>query len=451
MSFSGFWTVYRSHFKDTLKLAWPIIVGQVGQVMMGVIDTAMVGSVGEEAVAAAGVSSSVFFLLTVFGFGLSTAVSPLVSMAAAKKDYAETAGILRGAYRATVIVSLIIQVLLLVVSFQFGFLKQDENVSLLAEGYLRIISFSVLPMILFLSAKQFSDGLSFTWSSMIITLLAIPMNAFFNWLWIEGNWGFEAMGLNGAGYATLLTRVAMMVAMIGYVHRSKNLHVFVFQKPKLVKTFSVKVLKMGIPSGFQYFFEVAAFGGAMIMAGWIGVAEQAAHQIAINTAALTYMAATGIAAAGGIRVGAAFGNFSHTDVRVAGKAALVLGAAWMLFCGSLLAIFRFPIGEFYIDDQEVQFIAARLLIIAALFQLSDGIQAIGLGILRGIGDVRKPMLITLFAYWVMGLPVAYLLGFHFSLGVEGIWIGLLLGLSVSAIFLYRRFDKLTRKLVRSPG
>ncbi|HCS19804.1 MAG TPA: MATE family efflux transporter [Bacteroidetes bacterium] len=446
MSFSGFWNLYRSHFKATLKLAWPIIVGQVGQVMMGVIDTAMVGAVGEEAVAAAGVSSSVFFLLTVFGFGLSTAVSPLVSMASAKKDYAETAGILRGAYRATIMVSLIIQVLLLVMSFQFGLFKQDETVALLAVDYLRIISFSVLPMILFLSAKQFADGLSFTWSSMIITLLAIPMNAFFNWLWIEGNWGFEAMGLNGAGYATLLTRIAMMAAMIIYVHRSKNLHVFVFQKPKLVKTFTLKVLKMGIPSGFQYFFEVAAFGSAMIMAGWIGVAEQAAHQIAINTAALTYMAATGIAAAGGIRVGAAFGNFSHTDVRVAGKAALVLSAAWMLFCGSLLAIFRFPVVEFYIDNREVQDIAARLLIIAALFQLSDGIQAIGLGILRGISDVRRPMLITLFAYWVIGLPIGYYLGFVAGFSVEGIWVGLLLGLSVSAILLYWRFNKLTRRL-----
>lgn len=437
--------VYRSHFKATLKLAWPIIVGQVGQVMMGVIDTAMVGSVGEEAVAAAGVSTSVFFLLTVFGFGLSTAVSPLVSMAAAKKDYAETAGILRGAYRATVIVSVIIQVLLLALSFQFGVFRQDETVTALAAGYLQIISFSVLPMILFLSAKQFSDGLSFTWSSMIITLVAIPMNAFFNWLWIGGNWGFEAMGLNGAGYATLLTRVAMMVAMIWYVHRSKDLHVFVFQKPKLVKTFSVKVLKMGIPSGFQYFFEVAAFGGAMIMAGWIGVAEQAAHQIAINTAALTYMAATGIAAAGGIRVGAAFGNFSHNDVRVAGKAAILLGAGWMLFCGTLLAIFRFQVGEFYIDNGEVQYIAARLLIIAALFQLSDGIQVIALGILRGISDVRRPMLITLFAYWVIGLPVGYYLGFVAGHSIEGIWVGLLLGLSVSAALLYWRFNKLTNK------
>ena len=171
MRFKGFWRAYRSHFKATLKLAWPIVVGQVGQVMMGVVDTAMVGKIGEEPVAAAGVASSVFFLITVFGFGLSTAVSPLVSMAAAKKDYAETAGILRGSYRASILVSIIIQALVLLLSMQFHLFGQDPLVADLAVSYLQIISFSVLPMILFLSAKQFADGLSFTWSSMVITRL----------------------------------------------------------------------------------------------------------------------------------------------------------------------------------------------------------------------------------------------------------------------------------------
>ncbi len=420
------------------------MVGQVGQVLMGVVDTAMVGKIGEEPVAAAGVASSVFFLITVFGFGLSTAVSPLVSMAAAKRDYAETAGILRGSYRASILVSLIIQALLLLLSTQFHVFGQDPVVADLAVDYLRIVSFSVLPMILFLSAKQFADGLSFTQSSMVITLLAIPLNAFLNWLLIYGNWGFSPLGLDGAAYATLITRVSMMLAMIAYLHKSKDLHLFVVQKPKLAKVFSEKVMKMGIPSGFQYFFEIAAFGGAMIMAGWIGVTEQAAHQIAINTAALTYMAVTGFAAAGGIRVGAAFGGYSQTQVRMAGKAAILLGAAWMIVCGAALAIFREPIVALYIENKEVQEWAARLLVIAALFQLSDGIQAIGLGILRGIADVKRPMLITLFAYWVIGIPVGYYLGFNTLLSVQGIWIGLLLGLSVSAILLYWRFNRLSK-------
>ncbi|TNE78311.1 MAG: MATE family efflux transporter [Bacteroidetes bacterium] len=444
MNLVGFWNQYRSHFKATALLAWPIIIGQVGQVSMGVVDTAMVGKLGEVPVAASGASSAVFFLLTVFGFGLSTAISPLVSMASARKDYAETAGILRGAYRSSVAVSLIIQTLLFLVSYQFGILNQHAEVEELAVSYLRIITFSVLPMVVFLSIKQFADGLSFTRSSMVITLLAVPCNAFLNWLMIYGNWGFPKLGLDGAGYATLITRILMMVAMIWYVHKAKALHRYVVQKPVLVATFTRKVLAMGIPSGFQYFFEIAAFGGAMIMAGWIGVAEQAAHQIAINTAALTYMAVTGFAAAGGIRVGAAHGGFSRKDVRLAGKSAILLGAAWMLLCGTALAIFRQEIAALYIDEPVVQQWAASLLLIAALFQLSDGIQAIGLGVLRGIADVKRPTLITLFAYWVIGLPVAYVLGFYTDLTIIGIWIGLLLGLSISAILLYWRFNKLTR-------
>lgn len=411
---------------------------------MGVIDTAMVGSLGEFPVAAAGAASSVFFLFTVFGFGLSSAVSPLVSMAAAKNDKAETAGILRGSYWAAVLISLIIMILLFLVSFFFNFLKQNAEVSEMAVSYLRIIIWSVLPMIVFLSVKQFADGLSFTRSSMLITLLAIPTNAFLNWLLIYGNWGMPELGLDGAGYATLITRVFMMLAMILFVHRSKGLHSFVINKPKLVGSFTRKVFRIGVPSGFQYFFEVAAFGTAMIMAGWIGVAQQAAHQIAINTAALTYMAVTGLSAAGSIRVGAAFGGYAVREVRIAGKSAVILGAVWMLLCGIGLALFRTQIAGLFIGEADVLFWAEKLLLIAAMFQLSDGIQAIGLGILRGISDVRIPTLITLFAYWIIGIPMAWILGFHSSLSIEGIWIGLSFALSVSAGLLYWRFNRLSR-------
>lgn len=444
MNISGFWSAYKSHFLATLKLAWPIIIGQVGQVSMGVVDTAMVGRIGEVPVAAAGASNAVFILISVFGFGLSSAVSPLVSMAAARGDKAETAGILRGAYRASIMTSIVIMMVLFALSFQFSFLRQDAQVTELAVSYLRIVLWSVLPMILFLSAKQFSDGLSFTWSSMIITVLAVPLNALFNWVLIYGHWGFDALGLDGAGYATLITRIAMMGAMLWYVHRSKDLHSFVVQKPKLVKEFTRKVMKIGLPSGFQYFFEIAAFGGAMIMAGWIGVAEQAAHQIAINTAALTYMAVTGVAAAGSIRVGAAFGAHSVREVRLAGKSAMLLGAFWMMFCGILLAIFRQEVVALYIDQPDVVYWTEKLLLIAAMFQLSDGIQAIGLGILRGVSDAKIPTFITLFAYWVIGIPIAAYLGFYTDLKVEGIWYGLLIGLTVSAFLLYWRFNRLSR-------
>lgn len=439
-----FANAYRKHFSETLLLAWPIILGQVGQMAMGIVDTAMVGRVNEQSVAAAGLANAVFMLFGVFGFGLAAAVSPLVSMASAKKDYAETAGILRGAYRAAVIISFIIMAILFWVTQNLGILKQEQTVELLAYDYLNVVIPSLLPMFLFMCAKQFSDGLSLTWPAMVITLLAIPANAFFNWLLIFGHWGFPELGLTGAGYGTLITRVLMTLAIITVIHKGKRLHPFVIQKPSKVAVFTKKVMAMGIPSGFQYFFEIAAFGGAMILAGWIGVFEQAAHQIAINVAALTYMVATGLSAAGGIRVGAAHGGFSKTEVRQAGKSAVLLGAFWMLISGVLMALLRVPIAGLFINEQAVLDITYRLLIIAALFQLSDGIQAICLGVLRGVADVKIPTAITLLAYWVIGLPVGYLLGFHTSLGIDGIWYGLLIGLSVSAFLLYRRFNNITR-------
>lgn len=443
MHLSRFWRLYRGQFKATLLLAWPIIVAHLGQVMMGVVDTAMVGRVGKDDVAAAGVANSVFILISVFGFGLSSAISPLSSIAKAKGKYDETAGILSGAYRAAILVSILITITILVLTYQFQIFKQDVVVEGLAISYLRIVAFSALPMVMFLCVKQFADGLSFTRASMYITLLAIPLNAFVNWLLIYGHWGFPEMGLDGAGFATLSVRIMMLLAMMAFVHRHPKLKVFIEQKPALVGAYFKKVMKVGLPSGLQYFFEIAAFSGAMIIAGWIGTTEQAAHQIAINTAALTYMAASGIAAAGSIRVGSAYGANDIRLARRTGRSNLFLGAVFMAFCGLLLFFFRSPIAAMYIDNETVQKCAESLLVLAALFQLSDGIQAIGLGILRGLTDVRIPTLITLFAYWVIGLPLGYYLGFNRGLGIEGIWIGLLAGLTVSAVLLTWRFNRLS--------
>jgi len=445
MNLNSFWKRYKVHYRATLKLSWPIIVGQMGQVLMGVVDTAMVGRIGEASVAAAGLSSSLFFLIAVFGIGGSTAVAPLVSIAASRKDYKETSGVLRGAYVSGIVISVILQFIILLICWKIGALGQDPQVLALARSYLFIISFSTLPMVLFLVAKQFADGLSFTRVSMVITLLAIPINAWLNWILIFGNWGFTSLGLDGAGYATTLTRILMMIAMLMYIHKSRDLRQYIASRPSHILTYFKQVIRIGIPAGFQYFFEIAAFSAAMLMAGEIGVSEQAAHQIAINIAALTYMAVTGLAAAGSIRVGAAFGNKSIRNMQRAGWSSIHLGAALMIFAGIIFYAFRYPIAEGFIDNQEVQSITAVLLLIAALFQLSDGIQAICLGLLRGMKDVKRPTLITFISYWCIGIPLAYGLGFHTTLGVQGIWYGLLAGLSFSAIFLMWRFNRLSHQ------
>jgi MATE family multidrug resistance protein len=208
-----------------------------------------------------------------------------------------------------------------------------------------------------------------------------------------------------------------------------------------------KILSLGLPSGFQYFFEVGAFSFAVVMVGWLGTKPLAAHQIAINLASISFMAVLGISAAGGIRVGNAVGQKSISETRKAGFTALLLGAAVMATSGITFVILKRFLPSLYIDDKTVISIASSLLIIAALFQISDGIQAVGIGILRGLTDVKIPTLITFTAYWIIGLPIAYLLGFVFHLGVQGVWIGLLTGLTASAVMLTLRFNKQSKNKI----
>lgn len=429
----------RSHFKVTFYLALPIIIGQLGQVLMGVVDMVMVGKVSKEAVSAVGVSNAVFFLLVIFGIGASTAIPALVSIALAKKDLKTTSGLLKGSFVVAIGFGLIIQVLILFARDQFHWMKQALDVEILAQSYLYIISFSVVPMLLFLCLKQFADGLSQTLPAMIITLAAVLLNVILNWIFIYGNLGAPKLGLDGAGIATLITRISMFLAIWLYIYKSKKIKPYIVELSDKTIIAVKQILQIGVPSGVQYFFEVAAFAVAAIIAGWIGINESASHQIAINLASITYMVATGISAAGAIRVGAAYGAKDYSLVVKAGTTALIMAVVFMFVCGIGFMTFRFALAELYVNTKEVIEITAGLLIIAALFQISDGIQCIALGLLRGLTDVKIPMFITLGAYWIVGMPLGYVLGFYTSLSVVGIWIGLSVGLTLSAVALTYRF------------
>jgi len=254
-----------------------------------------------------------------------------------------------------------------------------------------------------------------------------------------------ALGLNGAGIATGISRVIMALTMCWYVFRPKfKMYRTGLNKPADLKSI-FRLLKIGIPAGMQYFFEIAAFSGAAIMIGWLGKFSLAAHQVAISSAAVTYMLASGISTAGSIRVGDAHGRKNALQVRKAGFSAIILGSFFMGICALFFTCMHTIIPYWYVSDNQVAEIASTLLIIAALFQLSDGIQVIGLGILRGIMDVRFPTLITLISYWAIGIPVGYVLCFTLGWGASGMWIGLLLGLTCSAILLTFRFIKLSLK------
>jgi MATE family multidrug resistance protein len=292
------------------------------------------------------------------------------------------------------------------------------------------------------SYKQFIEGLSITHPPMVVTIIANIINALVNWILIFGNLGFPKLELDGAGMATSASRIFMVIVLIIYVNRSKRFKGFDVSlkvrkyNPIIIK----KILRLGLPSGFQYFFEVGAFSFAVVMVGWLGAKSLAAHQIAINLASISFMAVTGISAAGGIRVGNAVGKGDISETRRAGFSTLILGVLIMFCAGLVFILLRNYLPKLYISDHEVIMIASSLLVIASIFQIFDGTQAVGIGILRGLTDVKMPTIITFIAYWVISLPIGYVLGFTFGFGVQGVWVGLLIGLASSAIMLTLRFN-----------
>lgn len=432
----------KAHFKRTWQLAVPVIIGQLGWMMMGVVDSVMVGSLGPAPLAAASLGNSLIMVLFIIGVGCAMAVTPLVAISVGAKKF-EECGIY---FRQSLLVNLLLAagtfIITLIAADLIPLFNQPDEVTEQAISYTKILGFSVFPMMLFMTYKQFIEGLSIMRPAMIIVLIANIVNAMTNWILIYGNLGFPSLGLNGAGWATFASRIFMMLVIGYYVMHNKTFESYDvnFHFRNINKKVIKKILKLGIPSGFQYFFEIGAFAFAVIMVGWLGTKPQAAHQIAINLASISFMAVLGISNAGSIRVGNAVGMQDITQVRRAGFSAILLGCGIMLVSGIIFITLNHYLPMLYIDDPEVISIASTLLIIAAFFQLSDGIQAVGIGVLRGLTDVKIPTIITFVAYWIIGLPVGYILGFLNYFGVKGIWIGLLVGLTASAIMLTIRFN-----------
>lgn len=440
---------YKEQVYKTLSLALPVIVGQLGFMMMGVVDSIMVGKLGAVQLAASALGHGLTFLVFIIGLGCSIAVTPLIAILVGAKRYEECGNY----FRQSLIINVIFSVILFAASFSTSFIvksiNQPDAVIPLAESYIQILAFSAFPLMLFQTYKQFIEGLSIMRPAMIISVSANIINAVSNWVFIYGNLGMPALGLDGAGIATIISRTFMAVAIMLYVMKSQHFKAFNVSLRfngfdyKIIK----KILSLGLPSGVQYFFEMGAFVFAVVMIGWIGANEQAAHQIAINLASISFMVAIGISQAGSIRVGNAVGQQNVTEIRRAGFIAAFLGGSFMLTAGLIFISFNRYLPSLYVDNPIVIDIASGLLIIAAFFQIADGVQAVGIGILRGLTDVKGPTIISFVAYWIVGLPVGYLLGFEFNLGVDGVWLGLSAGLFCSAVLLTFRFNKKSKQPV----
>jgi len=448
-----FFSPYRTHFRETLSLSIPVIIGQLGFVMMGFIDSLMIGDIGYVHLSASALANGIFFILSVIGMGISFALTPLVAEADAAGKLGRVGDLFRNGLYVAMATSFILGILIYFSAEILPFLDQPAEDIALAETYLRILSISTLPLLVFMALKQFADGLSYTRLAMYITLAGLVVNAGANWVLIYGKFGLPRLELDGAGYGTLFSRVFMMVAMFIYVLRNQAFAKYKLQegwrniKEPIIK----KILSIGLPSGFQHFFEVAAFVGCTVIIGWLGEtasADRAAHQIVLQMISIAFMVAMGFSAGATIRVGNALGKKDYPNVQRAGLTGVFLAVGFMACSATTLVLGRNIFPAFFNDTPYVLEVSARLMIIGALFQLFDGIQAVGVGILRGIQDVVIPTVITFVAYWVINLPLGYLFALPMGMGVDGIWYSFVVSLIVSASLLMARFMRMTNKMAK---
>jgi MATE family multidrug resistance protein len=436
------------YIKENWKLSLPIILGQIGQIGTNIADNIMVGNSGSDQLAAASLSNAIFIFLFVLGVGFSMASTPLIAELKADNNTKRIGVISKNSFYINLILGSIIGGITFCASYLLPYINQPENVVEYAIPYLQILAISTFPVMVFLSFKQFLEGLENTKIAMRITLISNAINILLNWVLIYGKFGFEPMGLYGAGIATLISRVFMALAMMIVFFRAKFLESYkdLWLNSYYSSEAITKLRKLGLPIGLQFSFEVSAFAGAGILSGWIGENALAAHQVALNLASISWAIATGFGAAVTIQTSKFIGLKQYDKLEKIYGAGFLMTTAWMLVTGIIFLIFSTELASLYLKDTSIINLAASLLFVAFLFQVSDGAQVVGLSALRGFQDVKIPTWLTLIAYWVFGIPSGYILAFWFDMGVHGVWYGLFIGLSLSALLLFLRLNHQRKKI-----
>ncbi|WP_242119704.1 MATE family efflux transporter [Aestuariivivens sediminicola] len=451
---------YTKEFKYNWQLAAPVMLGMLGHTFVSFIDNIMVGQLGTAELAAVSLGNSFMFIAMSLGIGFSTAITPLIAEADSANNFLKG----KSAFKHGLVLCTALGVFLFLMVFfskpLMYYMKQPEEVVVLAIPYLDLVAFSLIPLVIFQAFKQFSDGLSMTKYPMYATLLANIVNVILNYVLIFGKFGFPSLGIVGAAYGTLASRF-IMVGYLWYLLKGKEKSKAYVTQIKffvLNKLMMRKIINLGAPSSMQMFFEVAIFTAAIWLSGLLGKNPQAANQIALNLSSMTFMVAMGLSVASMIRVGNQKGLKAYKELRRISFSLFLMGTLFAISFAIIFFAFHNQLPKLYLDYDDVinmndntmvLQIASNLLIAAAVFQISDSIQVIVLGALRGLQDVKIPTLITFVSYWLVGFPVSWFLGKEEAYGSFGIWLGLLAGLTTAAILLYLRFNYLTKKLILS--
>lgn len=429
---------------NTLKLAIPIIIGELAQMLLHIIDSAMVGAISYKHLAATSLVISTLNIPLVLGIGMTISVAQMVSMAHGQNDPAKVSHYFYNGFWLCAVTAVVISLSLVFGRNILYHLGQDPEVVELSLPFMTLMGLSMIPMLLFMTLKQFADGLQYTRTAMLLSLCALPINIFLNWLLIYGNLGFPRLELVGAGWATLITRTLIFVVLGLVILRHKTFREFLSFRQKEWKYNAGtmrNLMRIGVPSSLQVAMEAGAFAVTGILIGTMGAVSQAAHQIALGCAALTFMVSMGLSQAGSIRTSNAFGGGDWRKISVIGKSTLLTGVIYGVICAVMFVALRNLLPTIFNENAEVISLAALLLLLAGVFQISDATQVIGAGLLRGIKDVKVPTYLVAVAYWVIGLPSGCLFAFVFDMGAAGMWLGFIVGLTLAGIFLSVRFLK----------
>lgn len=441
---------------QTLKLAIPVMITQLGQVSVNLFDNIIVGKLlGADALASVSLGNAIFFSVFVFALGMSFAIPPLVSEANSQKNHQEINRVFSHGFVINLVVGAITMGILMLGTPLLYQANQPEQIIPDTIKFLNIMAISMIPFMVFQTLREVSEGLAFTIGVTKATIIANIINVILNYVFIKGLLGFPEMGVQGSALATLISRIFMVVFLYYVLRKEPKTRQYIKEFSLKASIFSKalfsKMIRLGIPTSLQMFFEVTAFAGAAFICGLVSATDIASHQVALSMASFTFNLCIGFSVASTVLIGNKLGERNFVELRKIGINNIKIVFLFMLFCGMIFILGRNILPTFFTkpEDVAVVLLASKLLIIAALFQLSDGIQVVALGSLRGIQDVKIPSILTFIAYWIITIPLGYYLCYVREMGAWGMWIALGLGLSISAVLLVRRFLVLTQKRINA--
>jgi MATE family multidrug resistance protein len=433
--------------RATLLLAIPVAIGQVSQMLMGVTDSVMIGRTGTVPLAASAFGTGIFNIFFMIGVGLLTPVAIFASRARGAGRHDEAGEYLRHGLLLALLSGAAEIAIILYLSVHIAWFRQPPEILAAVNPFFVLIGFSLLPTLAYLALRQFAESMGRPWVPVLIIMGGVFLNGLLNWVFIYGHLGMPALGLTGAGISTLTSRTLGSAVIFAWLRMDPAMR---SAWPRhWLAPFSLerirRMLSVGLPASGCLLFEGGAFAFATVMMGWLGAISLAAHQIALSCAAMTFMVALGVSMAVGMRTSAAVGAGEHARLRPIWIGGAAMGGMLGVALTVTFLLFGRPIASCFISDPHVIATATSLLVVAAVFQIFDGNQVINSAALRGLTDVKVPAVITFVAYWLIALPLGYLLGIRWGYGPAGIWWGLAAGLAAAAVMLGLRFGRLTRE------